>query len=630
MKKILGLVLAVCFVVVLMSFVAVAETPDRIEISFRVGDSILNINGEPVEVETPFVAGDGVTLVPLRVISEAFGAEVEWVGETRHIIITYRNVEITLQIENINAYVNEQRQTLLFAPQLRNNVTMVPLRFISENFGADVGWDADTRAITVVKDITDDTPADIEDILRRSNLPMAGDSFLGWSIRRTPDMELSFRRFDGRCNIFYLAGGDVIIDIDHFNNTDNETFAAIQATEMALARNYTLIGQNVRRTASGAEFVATQFRDRFDFVERRVFVRPNGQIVLITTVIDNSISASERDEFLTVVDTFDFVFREHETEDLSDVVNGMRLFDNRDLRVQFRLPAEWLEVHIPDRDNYFMFGNLYDEGVLAGASFEVVSIQGGDSAERWARETLESETRLYNPNTHTFSQLGTMRVGGSTATYFQKEGRLVDFEFISRSIFWEHEGYMYNLYITVQRRNDAMLQMIVDSVRFEAIDPNVVGAVIRAPIETGNAVFSSVRNTSLGFTMDVPATWLRRDNNSMFLDDRINLGVAVVELDSSVNIQDAREISENIARSPDVTLVRAVAELSRAELSSNALSGFMFEIRRQDAAGTTYAMYYVINSGNRAYLILATMSEHLNSEANRGTIARMVRSFVVN
>ena len=628
MKRIFVLILAVCFMFGFMSFVAVAETQGRIEISFRVGDSILNINGDPVEVETPYVV-DGVTLVPIRVITEAFGADVEWIGATRQVILTYRNVNIVLQIDNINAYVNEQRQTLLFQPQLTNDVTMVPLRFITENFGAEVGWDADTQAVTVIKESFNAPVANIEDILQRSNLPRIGDSFLGWSIRRTPDMELFFRQFDGRCNIFVLSD-NAFIDIDHFNNEDNETFAAIRATEMEHARRYTLIGQNVRQTANGAEFVATQFRDRSDFFERRVFLRPNNQIVLITTVIDNSVSVAERDEYLAVTDTFDFVFRATEADDLSDVVNGMRLFDNRDLGIQFRVPAEWMELPNFDRMNYFMFGNIYYDIAMLGASIEIVSAQSGDSAERWAREELERSRRTYNPNTHTHSALRTMQIDGTTAAYFQRQGRFAGVEFTNRQMFWEYQGYLYSLNITVRRNNDAIIQRIVDSVRFEAINPDVVGAMIRATIADENVVFSSVRNTAMRFTMDVPATWLRFDNNSNFLDERNLISIVTSQSNDTVTLEYATETWSFVAESSDWTIIRQPTSIPTRELSSSSLNGFVIEFRVDAEAGMIYIIQYVINSENRSFLITVAMPEHVSGEANREIITSMIRSFVAN
>ena len=73
------------------------EKKSDVEIAFKVGDEILKINGESVEVEKPYVV-EGTTLVPLRVITEAFGAQVDWDGNTQTITLNYSDVTIILQI----------------------------------------------------------------------------------------------------------------------------------------------------------------------------------------------------------------------------------------------------------------------------------------------------------------------------------------------------------------------------------------------------------------------------------------------------------------------------------------------------------------------------------------------------
>ncbi len=151
MKKLTAVLLSV--MIAAISFVGAMAADENVQISFRVGESTLQINGNAVEVETPYVVGEGTTLVPLRVISEAFGAEVVWNGEDKSVTLTYNNDNIRLQIDNKTAVVNGTDTALAEAPQLtENGFTMVPLRFISENFGATVGYDDATRAITVTKE----------------------------------------------------------------------------------------------------------------------------------------------------------------------------------------------------------------------------------------------------------------------------------------------------------------------------------------------------------------------------------------------------------------------------------------------------------------------------------------------
>lgn len=140
MKKSISLIL---IIIMLFSFAVYAEgpapEPEIIQITFKIGESILNINGRIFEVETPFVV-DGVTLVPVRIITEAFGAAVGWDGKTQKITIDYNDTNIILTLEDKYAYINGKKIKLLAAPQLVNSTSMVPLRFISESFGAKVSF----------------------------------------------------------------------------------------------------------------------------------------------------------------------------------------------------------------------------------------------------------------------------------------------------------------------------------------------------------------------------------------------------------------------------------------------------------------------------------------------------------
>ena len=625
MKKFL-LLLVIGFVISLSTFTVFADT-DTVEISLRVGESTLNINGESIEVEAPFIV-DGTTLVPVRVITEAFGADVDWNPDTRQVTLTYRNVEIVLQIDNINVYINNQRQSLLAEPRLSSGVTMVPLRFISENFGADVGWNESTQAVTVTKNAVGGAPiSDIQNVLQGTNMPMVGDSYFGWSMRRTPSMELWHRQFDGRCNIFALSDY-AFIDIDHFDNFENETFEAVRATEMEIARRYTLVSQEVRRTPSGAEFVVTQFRDRFDFTERRAFVRGDN-IVIVSTIIDASVSVAARNECLAVVNTFDFVFRAHETEDLSNVVDGMRLFENEELAISFRVPAEWFEIPDFHRMNRFWLGNFYDT-VILGASLEVVSAQSGDSAERWARETLERDQRVYNPRTHTFSGLRTTQVDGTAANYFQVQGTLGGVAFNSRQIFWEYQGYMYNLYITVSRGNEALIQRIVDSVSFDAIDPDVIGTMMREPISNAATTFSTVQGGFGGFRIDVPTTWARLNNNTIFLDEQTGVSVNVLSFPAGLNTLEELRDSMGVLEELGSTIIRQPASVPNARLAAS-MRGYVVEYRLYlDDASWVNMVQYIVQSDNTAFLISIAFPEHADSPFTRDIAATMIRSFTFN
>ncbi len=83
----------------------------------------------------PFIS-NGRTVVPIRIIAEAFGAKIDWDGATQTITITLNDNLISMQIGNPKATVNGEMVVLDTAPVINNGRTFVPLRFIAEAFGA--------------------------------------------------------------------------------------------------------------------------------------------------------------------------------------------------------------------------------------------------------------------------------------------------------------------------------------------------------------------------------------------------------------------------------------------------------------------------------------------------------------
>lgn len=59
---------------------------------------------------------------------------------------------ISMQIGNKHVALNNENKILDAAPLISQNRTMVPLRFIAEAFGADVSWAQDTKTVTIVID----------------------------------------------------------------------------------------------------------------------------------------------------------------------------------------------------------------------------------------------------------------------------------------------------------------------------------------------------------------------------------------------------------------------------------------------------------------------------------------------
>ncbi|ADC49280.1 hypothetical protein BpOF4_06090 [Alkalihalophilus pseudofirmus OF4] len=90
-------------------------------------------------LESPFTTG-GRTQVPLRFISENLGANVQWDQSSRTVTITKGKTTIRLVIDSTRVTVNGTAKTIDQAPIVRQGTTFVPLRFVTEEQGAEIKY----------------------------------------------------------------------------------------------------------------------------------------------------------------------------------------------------------------------------------------------------------------------------------------------------------------------------------------------------------------------------------------------------------------------------------------------------------------------------------------------------------
>jgi len=96
---------------------------------------------------------NGRVLVPFRALFEAFGATVGWTEATSTVTGQLGATTISLVLNRQDAIVNGRTVRLDVAPTVVSGRTLVPLRFVAENLGADVRWDEATQTVVVVRPV---------------------------------------------------------------------------------------------------------------------------------------------------------------------------------------------------------------------------------------------------------------------------------------------------------------------------------------------------------------------------------------------------------------------------------------------------------------------------------------------
>lgn len=145
---VVALLLLVAFVLALAPPALAAPKADP-GIKVYVNGNKVSFPDEPPWIDTQA----GRVLVPLRFVSEALDARVDWNAAARTVTVERGEVTVKLVIGQKAVTRNGKAITLDVAPFLtKKGRTLVPLRFVSEALGAKVDWRENERAVYITDD----------------------------------------------------------------------------------------------------------------------------------------------------------------------------------------------------------------------------------------------------------------------------------------------------------------------------------------------------------------------------------------------------------------------------------------------------------------------------------------------
>ena len=141
MKKIFSIILAT----IISVEIALAGT---VLASADVFGAVL-LNGERLQFDQPPFVENGRTLVPMRTVMEAMGAEVTW-DENFHTVTAIKD-NVTLVVQDYNRMITKNGLPVMLDtwPKVINDTMFAPVRAIAESFGAVVDWNGETNSVFI-------------------------------------------------------------------------------------------------------------------------------------------------------------------------------------------------------------------------------------------------------------------------------------------------------------------------------------------------------------------------------------------------------------------------------------------------------------------------------------------------
>jgi len=245
----------------------------------------IRLNDKPVVFPDvkPFVNQDNRTMVPIRFVTEQLGMQIKWDASSKTVTILDDDKSVSLTIGKKTASINGKTTSLDTAPVLMDNRTLVPLRFVSESFRASISWDAKTQTVSLV--IMDSTTGQTTVETKKPQAPITE------TITESEKVETSEKTSDTSSNLVSCKFGDLnpspfIIDIP------SGKYVLLQVTDLDIAASK--LGTAKADLLSGKVRIATKvdgvehmFEVKDVFEDGKIFVLETSAVVSADSVNDS-------------------------------------------------------------------------------------------------------------------------------------------------------------------------------------------------------------------------------------------------------------------------------------------------------------------------------------------------------
>ena len=128
-------------------------TPEELEtLRARVEAIDLGVDGYKVQLDVPPEVKNQRTMVPIRAVAEAIGADVAWVQEGQKIVMTRAGSTVTMTLDSTTADIDGKKVEMDVAPYAHDGRTLVPARYVAEFFGQKVEWNGEEKQVLITED----------------------------------------------------------------------------------------------------------------------------------------------------------------------------------------------------------------------------------------------------------------------------------------------------------------------------------------------------------------------------------------------------------------------------------------------------------------------------------------------
>lgn len=455
MKKVITVLLAVIISVTVIFSTMVTGTYAMEDIkapliSIVLASGEVQLNDEIVDYETPYSV-DGFVLVPADLIAGAFEVSYDISEDGDTLVFAHPEVNITLEIGSTLADVNEIPQTLSVAPEYKNDVFMVPLRFVCETFGAKIEYVAESVTVIVTMPQAEDEGSIIKGGIESAKI---GDSKFSWSMENTTDLPVDDHDSDGSYTRFMSEdyGKTIIVRVEEVE--EKYDFDVDYYTRRYEIKDNCLLYAAKDDTNPDKKTIRIKekvygFADTYVVVTDKYYYEIEAQC--------ESESKEDWETMSRIVSSFDTVFNKEDTHDLYKEKSGDKYepFESEELNLSLELPGFFDVDNFRDFDNGLYFESDDEDNTFSGVSLDIYAKEDGVDAKKVSEIEHKFSALYYN------SKIAKVSETVSEAEYANITGYEYDIlcegKYVKnyvRSVYFEVGDFIYHLGISLDLPND--------------------------------------------------------------------------------------------------------------------------------------------------------------------------------
>ncbi len=544
LKKVIAFILPMLLVLAMLpSAIFADEAVERVEVRLKAGSNTVKINGAATTVEAPFIKS-GTTMVPLRIITNAFGAGLK-LENGSVITLTYNDRKVVLTFGSKTVTVNGKKQTVAIAPVVIKNSTMVPLRIIVEAFGAKITTDAATKETVIVGQRAASSGGETS-IDSDSGKTKVGDSYGNWSMNypvgliqvEQSDSGNFVRWADAKEDAQVLVITEVVEDGDLSTDElrekiksyfDESEFVTDQRTVTVGGLKFEKIVSNLKADKTYYEYRGIQQGETFYLVA--VGITGNDKSVL--------------NGYQALLDSFkpSYSKTDKTIKDITKVKNGVITFVDKEYGLTLQLPVGWYNV--PDSAEPLYVSK---EGII---SLDISSVKEGDTLAAWAarreKNLRDSLVSSYIRNVSTAPLK--MKDGDALVLSYQHSGDQKSW-FTTKEVMLVSGDYRYEIDFISKAANETKFQQTFsNAIASLDIDTDFIAkqfGLIESDWDNDNRTKRlTKRSSTYGYSIDIFASWTGEKTN--FNDDEVLYFIDGGYMNIYEAQSSAGQISSNIA-----------------------------------------------------------------------------------